>query len=111
MKFLYEESINADKWLTSAKEDLKLARLGQECHDIRYELFCYHCQQAAEKSLKALLIFKLGKYPKTHSLDELIKNLKRIILQFLKISKKKHFQRYAMGDNNLWDMWAYSDIR
>ncbi len=75
MKFLYEESINADKWLTSAKEDLKLARLGQECHDIRYELFCYHCQQAAEKSLKALLIFKLGKYPKTHSLDELIKNL------------------------------------
>ncbi|MCX6686344.1 MAG: HEPN domain-containing protein [Methanoregula sp.] len=75
MKFIYEESNNANKWLIMAKEDLKLARLGQERNDIRFELFCYHCQQAAEKSLKALLIFKIGKYPKTHSLDELIKNL------------------------------------
>lgn len=75
MKFLNEESTNANKWLTMAIEDLKLARVGQERNDIRFELFCYHSQQAAEKSLKALLIFKMGKYPKTHSLDELIKSL------------------------------------
>jgi len=75
MKFLFEDPKNADKWLAAAKEDLKLAKLGEGNHDIRYELFCYHCQQAAEKSLKALLISKIGKYPKTHSLDELIRNL------------------------------------
>jgi HEPN domain-containing protein len=59
-----------EKWLRIAREDL-LAAKGL----LKLELFsavAYHCQQSAEKSLKAYLVFK--KYPviKTHDLIKLL---------------------------------------
>lgn len=38
------------------------------------ELICYHCQQAAEKALKALIIAKIENFdvPKTHDLAFLV---------------------------------------
>lgn len=37
------------------------------------EIVCFHCQQAAEKYLKALLIYKeVEKIPKTHNIDLLL---------------------------------------
>jgi len=69
MKYLNENPANCEKWLTMAKDDLRLA---QDAVNNRYELLCYHCQQASEKALKAVLIQQSGKYPKTHSMDELI---------------------------------------
>lgn len=35
------------------------------------EIIAFHCQQATEKHLKALLVFKNIKIPKTHDLDAL----------------------------------------
>ncbi|HLC26603.1 MAG TPA: HEPN domain-containing protein [bacterium] len=53
-----------------AKEDQKMAKLA---YDARlYNQVCFHCQQGAEKCLKAFLLEKDGKYPKTHSLAELL---------------------------------------
>jgi len=59
-----------DKWLIIAKEDLRSAKIL-----LKHESFStvvYLCQQAAEKSLKAYLVFK--KYPinKTHDLIKLL---------------------------------------
>ncbi|MBN2050303.1 MAG: HEPN domain-containing protein [Spirochaetales bacterium] len=36
------------------------------------EIICFHCQQAAEKALKAYLAYNEIRPPKTHDLDELI---------------------------------------
>jgi len=75
MKFIKENPERANDWMTRAKDNLDLARHGEVNDNIRYELLCYHCQQAGEISLKALMISKQGKYCKTHSLAALIKSL------------------------------------
>jgi HEPN domain-containing protein len=33
---------------------------------------CFHSQQAAEKALKGLLVERVGAYPKSHSLEQLL---------------------------------------
>jgi HEPN domain-containing protein len=59
-------------WVTFAEGDLVYAKLGLQDDRALAGIF-YHCQQSAEKSLKAYLLFK--KYPikKTHDLDFLCK--------------------------------------
>jgi HEPN domain-containing protein len=37
-----------------------------------YHNACYHAQQAAEKSLKALLMRETGTFPKTHDVSRLV---------------------------------------
>jgi len=61
------------EWLRRAKSNLKRARAGKSSEDIVYEDLCFDAQQAAEKSLKALLV-KLNKpFPRTHSIEMLLK--------------------------------------
>src|SRR2546421_347001 len=60
------------EWVGKAEDDyrlaVKLARSKERFHDQR----CFHCQQAAEKYLKALLE-ELGlSVEKTHELDQLL---------------------------------------
>lgn len=74
MGFINEDPAKANKWISIAEDDLKLA---QQNIDIQPELLCYHCQQAAEKALKAILVKKEGKFPKTHSLNTLIQELEK----------------------------------
>lgn len=51
---------------------MKGAQRLHEADEPLYDLICFHCQQAAEKYLKALLQ-ELGlKVPKTHHLDQLL---------------------------------------
>lgn len=59
-----------EDWLRIAKDDF-LAAKGL----IKLELFsavAYHCQQSAEKSLKAYLVFKKHQALKTHDLIKLL---------------------------------------
>lgn len=58
-------------WLAHARSDLKLARLGMG-QDVLPEQICFHAQQAVEKSLKAVLLFRRIDFPFTHDLEELI---------------------------------------
>ena len=37
------------------------------------EVICFHCQQAAEKYLKAFIVYNDQEPPKTHDLTELVK--------------------------------------
>lgn len=60
-----------EDWLRHAKADLALAisplpRAGL------YSTLCFHAQQAAEKSIKAVLVFRGVEFPKIHSLTRLI---------------------------------------
>ena len=56
--------------LEKAGNDLKLAEIGLE-HGAPTDTIAFHVQQAAEKTLKALLASRLIVYTKTHDLDEL----------------------------------------
>ena len=58
------------RWIELAVEDEKMAELAYKAR--LYNQACFHSQQAGEKCLKALLLHTEGKFPKTHSLIELL---------------------------------------
>ena len=56
-----------EEWLELANEDLDVAQyLFERQHRKPLEIICYHCQQSAEKSLKAYLCASDIDVPKTH---------------------------------------------
>ncbi len=60
------------EWLRKADVDLGLAR-----HLVQEGVFfpsaiAFHCQQAAEKYIKAYLVWREVDFPKTHDLEELL---------------------------------------
>jgi HEPN domain-containing protein len=60
------------RWVRKAEDDLEGANeLARRARPL-YDLVCFHCQQAAEKYLKALLIELGVSFPKTHRLEELL---------------------------------------
>ncbi len=63
------------KWVRKAEEDWDGARsLAARVPPLR-DLACFHCQQAAEKYLKALLQESGVHVPKTHDLEDLLELL------------------------------------
>lgn len=59
-----------DAWLKIAKDDLTAAKALMELE--LFSTVAYLCQQAAEKSLKAYLVFKQRPVTKTHDLTQLL---------------------------------------
>ncbi|NUM45036.1 MAG: HEPN domain-containing protein [Anaerolineales bacterium] len=62
---------SAKDWLRYARGDLQLART-RKTSLILYAALCFHAQQAAEKSLKAVLIGHGIPFPRTHNLRTLL---------------------------------------
>ena len=59
-----------DEWLNIANDDLDAAQyLFERPHRKQLEIIGYHCQQSAEKSLKAYLCANNIEVPKTHELE------------------------------------------
>ena len=58
-------------WLRHAWSDLDLARVGRNSR-VPLEDLCFHAQQAAEKALKAVLVFRSVPFPKTHNIRTLM---------------------------------------
>jgi HEPN domain-containing protein len=63
----------ANAWLTKAKSDLATAKLLIEGNERYLDTGSYHCQQAAEKAIKAWLTAVEVVFTKTHSLEILVK--------------------------------------
>lgn len=61
----------ARQWLEIAEEDLEVVRWALSSEPPRLRSACYHAQQAAEKALKAALVFEAVEIPYTHDLTEL----------------------------------------
>lgn len=61
------------EWLEYAEHDLYAAKLLAESHKPPFEVIAYHCQQSAEKSIKALLIEHGEPLPRTHDMGVLCK--------------------------------------
>ena len=58
-------------WLTKAANDLKSARILSEAPDGPMDTAIYHCQQAAEKAVKAFLVSRGVAPEKTHDVRKL----------------------------------------
>ena len=66
-----EKAAEVRGWLSKAANDLRGARIDLEADPPLIEDALFHCQQAAEKSLKGFLTAHDTPFKKTHDLDEL----------------------------------------
>ena len=68
------------EWLRYANMDLDLAKyVFATMHPAPLEIICYHCQQAAEKFLKATVIAFDEEVEKTHDLSKLLNVLEKFV--------------------------------
>lgn len=64
------------EWVAKAEGDLRIAKNTMRTKTRRVEVLdgvCYHCQQCAEKYLKARLVEAGVSFPLTHDLERLLK--------------------------------------
>jgi HEPN domain-containing protein len=73
-------------WLKYSEDDLKLAKLVTTTDNPDMKNACYHCQQCAEKALKAFLISNNIKFKFIHDLEELCLDCQDIDPTFKQIS-------------------------
>ena len=59
-------------WIRFARMDLSAAVYLQGHSPLPIEIICYHCQQAAEKALKAVLVSYDADVPHIHDLNKLL---------------------------------------
>ncbi|MFO0967315.1 MAG: HEPN domain-containing protein [Gemmataceae bacterium] len=60
------------EWVKKADKDFIVAREAAASETPLHDAVCFHCQQCAEKYLKALLVEHSLSVPKTHDLDLLL---------------------------------------
>jgi len=65
----------AKQWVAKADSDLLNADNNLKSENIPFDTVCFHCQQAAEKILKAYLIANQKPYPITHDLFLLLEQI------------------------------------
>jgi len=70
-----EELELARQWVIKAGNDLLNADNNLHAETIPLDTVCFHCQQAAEKFLKAFLVGKGRIYPITHDLLAILENI------------------------------------
>ena len=62
-------------WLQHARSDLCLAQARPDNESILLQTLCFHAQQAAEKAIKAVLVFSNVEFPRTHNIRTLVELL------------------------------------
>jgi HEPN domain-containing protein len=73
------DKVFVDEWTRYAAGDLRAARhLFEDLYPKEIEIPAWHCQQCAEKALKAFLVAHDIDPPKIHNLEELAKLCKAI---------------------------------
>lgn len=87
-------------WIFFAQEDLRSGNASMN-DDISHDV-CFHAQQAAEKILKAFLVYHKQEIPKTHDLEYLLKVCSEII-------DLDHFQDHLNYLNKFYIPTRYPD--
>ena len=77
------------QWLAKANEDLLVVEKLTEDEIIATSSVCFHCQQAAEKFLKAFLIANGVEIRKTHNIEYLLSECSEIDMDFSDIDPKE----------------------
>jgi HEPN domain-containing protein len=68
----------AAPWVRKARSDLLDADNNIKAEEIPTDTVCFHCQQAAEKMLKAILAFRDSSVPRTHDLLALLQSVQNL---------------------------------
>ncbi len=79
---------DVNKWIEKAEHDILTVQTIIEYQPLVLDTACFHCQQAAEKYLKAFLVFKKQEIIKTHAIDFLIKQCAKFDSEFKDINIK-----------------------
>ena len=79
------DSSVVSEWLRFAKADLDSAWHLQTMVPVPIEIACYHCQQSAEKALKAFLLANGCEVKKTHDVRFLCNECKTVNADFAQI--------------------------
>jgi HEPN domain-containing protein len=70
-----KQSEHARRWIEKARSDLLNADNNLAARKVPYDTVCFHCQQAAEKLLKAFLVARGREYPITHNLFVILEEI------------------------------------
>ena len=74
-----EKTDHIENWLFRAREDISvMKRLSESEIEFYTSTICFHAQQAVEKYLKAYLIFHDVDFPRTHDVDFLLNECRKI---------------------------------
>ena len=76
MQHSYGKSHDELRWLKRARSNLARAKADRHLPEVLYEDLCFDAQQAAEKAIKAVLVYKKIPFPKTHDIIDLLTLLK-----------------------------------
>lgn len=75
----------SNRWIEFAENDYEAAILLEKNIKPLLEIICFHCQQSAEKYLKAYIIRNDGEVKRTHNLGEILKDCIKFDTEFEKI--------------------------
>jgi len=82
------DNLDVNEWIRFAQMDYDHAqKTADTFRPLPIEIICYHCQQSAEKILKAYTIAKDGTLTKTHDLVFLLEQCKQHLSDFNNFSK------------------------
>lgn len=86
-------------WLIKADRDFRLAQIAHIHSPDATDLICYHCQQAAEKSLKAMVVHHRLPLRKTHDLEDLLDTLSTAepMIDLVCYNEALKIKNYAVG--------------
>ena len=88
------EAGSPETWLRYAEADLEMTRIPLPPHGL-YEQLCFHAQQAAEKSIKAVLIREGVPFPRAHSIERLVDLLPPGIVRTADLVAAAQLSEYA----------------
>lgn len=80
----------ARMWLDKAENDLRNVEiiLASQAEPLPLDTACFHCQQAAEKFIKAFLVLHGKSFPFTHNLADLVAICMQVDMSFAAIQRK-----------------------
>ena len=81
------DKASATEWLRFSEMDLNSAEYLKSMIPQPMEIICYHCQQSAEKALKAFFVLHNNEVKKTHDLRFLCNECEKIDASFSKIEE------------------------
>ena len=92
------------EWIRYSDTDFATAKhLYENMRPVPLEIICYHCQQSAEKALKAYWIFSNMKPPRTHDLillrnecEKIDKSFEAIVENCVNLNDYSSQPRYPM---------------
>src|SRR4030067_3763903 len=86
-------------WFKKAENDLITAEHTMKMGNPPCDTVCFHAQQCAEKYLKGFLAFYEIDFPKTHSLEELVRLCKNVVPSIeSEVGVVEILLNYAFGD-------------